>query len=61
MADDRHEQEHGEEERMLSLVSQEGESFSVPISVAKMSELVKTMIDGACPPLLPCVCSLARV
>lgn len=31
--------------KMLSLVSQEGESFSVPIGVAKMSELVKTMID----------------
>ncbi len=33
-------------EKMLHLVSQEGEVFDVPISVAKMSELVKTMIDG---------------
>lgn len=31
--------------RTIHLVSQEGESFDVPISVAKMSELVKTMID----------------
>jgi len=35
-----------ESSKVLSLVSQEGESFSVPIGVAKMSELVKTMIDG---------------
>lgn len=31
--------------RTVHLVSQEGESFDVPLSVAKMSELVKTMID----------------
>lgn len=31
--------------RTVHLVSQEGESFDVSISVAKMSELVKTMID----------------
>jgi len=29
----------------VSLVSQEGDSFDVPVQVAKMSELVKTMID----------------
>jgi hypothetical protein len=34
-----------DESRTVHLVSQEGESFDVPISVAKMSELVKTMID----------------
>lgn len=33
------------ETRTVHLVSQEGESFDVPLSVAKMSELVKTMID----------------
>jgi S-phase kinase-associated protein 1 len=31
--------------RTVHLVSQEGESFDVPLNVAKMSELVKTMID----------------
>eukprot|EP01006_Ploeotia_vitrea_P018525 TRINITY_DN50041_c0_g1_i1.p1 TRINITY_DN50041_c0_g1~~TRINITY_DN50041_c0_g1_i1.p1 ORF type:complete len:171 (-),score=9.34 TRINITY_DN50041_c0_g1_i1:96-608(-) len=31
--------------RMVHLVSQEGESFDVPLPVAKLSELVKTMID----------------
>jgi S-phase kinase-associated protein 1 len=31
--------------KTVHLVSQEGESFDVPVSVAKMSELVKTMID----------------
>jgi S-phase kinase-associated protein 1 len=31
--------------KTVHLVSQEGESFDVPINVAKMSELVKTMID----------------
>jgi S-phase kinase-associated protein 1 len=31
--------------RTIHLVSQEGESFDVPLSVGKMSELVKTMID----------------
>ena len=31
--------------KTVHLVSQEGESFDVPLSVGKMSELVKTMID----------------
>lgn len=31
--------------RIVHLVSQEGESFDVSLGVAKMSELVKTMID----------------
>lgn len=31
--------------RTVHLVSQEGESFDVSLEVAKMSELVKTMID----------------
>jgi len=31
--------------RTVHLVSQEGESFDVTLDVAKMSELVKTMID----------------
>lgn len=31
----------------MHLVSQEGESFDIKVSVAKMSNLVKTMIDGA--------------
>lgn len=31
--------------RTVHLVSQEGESFDVPLHVARMSELVKTMID----------------
>lgn len=31
--------------KTVHLVSQEGELFDVPISVARMSELVKTMID----------------
>lgn len=34
-----------DETKTVHLVSQEGESFDVPVSVAKMSELVKTMID----------------
>ena len=29
-------------------VSKEGDTFEVPLKVAKMSELVKTMIDGEC-------------
>ena len=33
------------EERSVHLVSQEGESFDVSLSVARLSELVKTMID----------------
>lgn len=36
---------NAEDSRTVHLVSQEGESFDVPLSVAKMSELVKTMID----------------
>eukprot|EP01038_Epipyxis_sp_PR26KG_P008840 gene8840-11931_t len=31
--------------RTVHLVSQEGESFDVPLSVAKSSELVKSMVD----------------
>jgi S-phase kinase-associated protein 1 len=31
--------------RTVHLVSNEGESFDVPLSAAKMSELVKTMLD----------------
>ncbi len=31
--------------RSVHLVSSEGESFDVPLSAAKMSELVKTMLD----------------
>lgn len=34
-----------DESRTVHLVSQEGESFDVQIGIAKMSELVKTMID----------------
>jgi S-phase kinase-associated protein 1 len=34
-----------EETGTVSLVSQEGDSFDVPMGVARMSELVKTMID----------------
>lgn len=34
--------------RSVHLVSQEGESFDIKVSVAKMSNLVKTMIDGTC-------------
>ena len=34
-----------DDNRTIHLVSQEGECFDVPISVGKMSELVKTMID----------------
>mmetsp|Transcript_21585 Transcript_21585/g.43100 ORF Transcript_21585/g.43100 Transcript_21585/m.43100 type:complete len:172 (+) Transcript_21585:121-636(+) len=42
MADD---SKSGEEGGMVRLVSQEGESFDIEISVARASELVKTMID----------------
>ncbi len=31
--------------KIVHLVSQEGERFDVPVNVAKLSELVKTMID----------------
>ena len=34
-----------EDTRTVHLVSQEGESFDVPLTVARMSELVKTMIE----------------
>ncbi|KAJ1432025.1 Skp1 family, dimerization domain-containing protein [Ochromonadaceae sp. CCMP2298] len=34
-----------DDKRTVHLVSQEGESFDVALSVGKMSELVKTMID----------------
>lgn len=37
--------ESKDETRTIHLVSQEGESFDVPLTVGKMSELVKTMID----------------
>ena len=33
------------ETKILHLVSQEGESFDVPVGVGRMSELVKMMID----------------
>ena len=33
-------------ERLVHLVSQEGEQFEVPLDVATMSELVKTMFDS---------------
>ena len=31
---------------MRSQVSKDGDSFKVPLAVAKMSELVKSMMDG---------------
>jgi S-phase kinase-associated protein 1 len=34
-----------DEVRTVHLVSQEGESYDVPMSFAKLSQLVKTMID----------------
>ena len=34
-----------EDTRTVHLISQEGESFEVPVNVAKVSELVRTMID----------------
>jgi S-phase kinase-associated protein 1 len=43
MSDARDQQ--AEDTRMVHLVSQEGESFDVLLSVGRMSELVKTMID----------------
>ncbi|KAG5190590.1 hypothetical protein JKP88DRAFT_271435 [Tribonema minus] len=36
-----------EETRIVHLVSREGDSFGVSVRVAKMSELVKTMLDEA--------------
>ncbi|CAM9763157.1 unnamed protein product [Laminaria digitata] len=38
--------EGSEDNRSVHLVSQEGESFDIKVSVAKMSNLVDTMIDG---------------
>lgn len=38
-------EESGDDSRTVHLVSGEGESFDVPLTVAKMSELVKTMIS----------------
>jgi hypothetical protein len=35
-----------DDNKTVRLVSQEGESFDVPVGVASMSELVKSMIDG---------------
>lgn len=46
------------DQRMVHLVSQEGESFDVQLGVAKMSELVNTMIDGKSPEPLPHFCVL---
>lgn len=37
--------EYNEDLRTVHLVSQEGDSYDVPLSVAKTSQLVKTMID----------------
>ena len=34
------------ENQTVTLVSQEGHTFDTPICVAKMSELVKTMIES---------------
>lgn len=34
-----------DDSRTVHLVSMEGESYDVPLSVAKFSQLVKTMID----------------
>ena len=34
-----------DDSKTVHLVSQEGESYDVPIGVAKLSQLVKTMID----------------
>ncbi|CAM9633577.1 unnamed protein product, partial [Phaeothamnion confervicola] len=38
--------ENPDDKRTVNLVSQEGDNFEVPVGVATMSELVKTMIDG---------------
>ena len=38
-------EESGDDARTVHLVSGEGDAFDVPLSVAKMSELVKTMIS----------------
>ena len=44
MSESKPEVQGEEDSRTVHLVSTEGESFDVPLSVAKMSELVKTMI-----------------
>ena len=49
MADEEKKDQTEEETGTVSLVSQEGDSFDVPMGVARMSELVKTMIDGEHP------------
>jgi hypothetical protein len=46
MTDEEKKDTQEEETGTVSLVSQEGDSFDVPMGVARMSELVKTMIDG---------------
>jgi hypothetical protein len=45
-ADAKKEEAEEEDQGSVSLVSQEGDSFDVSMGVARMSELVKTMIDG---------------
>jgi len=35
-----------ESKQAVNLVSKEGDTYEVPLKVAKMSELVKTMMDG---------------
>lgn len=32
----------------IKQISKDGDSFTVPLAVAKMSELVKSMMDGTC-------------
>lgn len=49
-----------DDNKTVRLVSQEGESFDVPVSVARMSELVKSMIDGI-NPLFPCTAFLILI
>lgn len=44
MSESKPEVQGEDDSRTVHLVSTEGESFDVPLSVAKMSELVKTMI-----------------
>jgi hypothetical protein len=42
---DMYNNQYGNSSKNVHLVSQEGESFDVPLPVASMSELVKQMID----------------
>lgn len=35
-----------EDTRLVKLVSKDGESFEVPVAIASISELVKSMIQG---------------